>query len=117
MRPSLRTITILMLLAGGSLGVFAGTLIADKPVLDTPSFDPQVDVELRYYQREFGLSEQESQAIRSILIQHKQETVGLLRKLHRENLDQFEALNDQAVQRMREAIGAERYDAALENRK
>ena len=32
MAPSLRTISILMLLAGVSMGVFAGTLMADDPV-------------------------------------------------------------------------------------
>ena len=114
MRPSLRTIAVLMLLAGGSLGLFAATLVADDTALQAPTdLDKQVDTQVRYYELEFGLDENQREAVRATLLQQRRATLDLLRQLHQENRERFDAIGDQTVNRIRKIVGPEAFDKAL----
>lgn len=114
MRFSLKSIALLMLLAGGSLGVFAATLVADNaPVTAPQDLDRQVDTHVRYYVLEFGLDDEQREALRTVLIQQQRATVDLLRQLHHENRDRFDTIGDRTQSRIREIVGADRYDEAM----
>lgn len=90
---SLRSIALLMLLAGGSLGVFAGTLMANRQQEDsTPTLERQVEERVRLYRDMYGLDETKTAAVRQVLIAHKREVRTKLLELHRLHQDEFRKL-------------------------
>lgn len=91
MLTNLKTITLLMLLAGISLGVFANTLIAGgNPAPKPAAFDERVDA----YVKAYGLSAQEAESVRAELVRHRQRLYDKLLELRREHEDEFRAIVD-----------------------
>jgi len=90
---SLRSIALLMLLAGGSLGVFAGTLMANRqPASSTPTLEQQVEERVSLYREMYGLDDARTDAVRQVLISHKREVRARLLELHRLHKDEFRKL-------------------------
>lgn len=102
MVPSLRTVSILMLLAGISMGVFAGTLMADDPVPPSgiPKAGAAANQRALHYQRVHGLDEAQTDAIRQLLVQHERAVRDQMRTLWSENQDRFDALTGETQQRI-----------------
>lgn len=106
MAPSLRTISILMLLAGVSMGVFAGTLMADDPVPQSgiPKAGVAANQRALHYQRIYGLDEVQTDAIRQVLVQHERAVRDQLRTLWSENQHRFDQLTGETQQRIRTVL-------------
>ncbi len=101
MLTNLKTITLLMLLAGVSLGVFASTLVAGgNPEPEPAPFNERVQA----YQKAYGLDDQQSEAVRAELARHRQKMYDLLLELRRRNEDRFKEIVDDTENRIREII-------------
>lgn len=101
MLTNLKTITLLMLLAGVSLGVFASTLVAGgNPEPKAAPFDARVDA----YVKAYGLDERQAEAVRTELARHHQKMYDLLLELRRRNEDRFKEIVDETENRIREII-------------
>jgi len=105
---SLRTITILMLLAGVSLGVFAGTLMADRSnQLDENSrVEQAIDEQLDWYKVRYGLSDPQAERVRTELVRYRQKFHEQLRDLWRDNEEAFRALSEEKGTRIEAIVGA-----------
>jgi hypothetical protein len=105
---SLRTITILMLLAGVSLGVFAGTLMADRSTqMDENSrVEQAIDEQLDWYKVRYGLSDPQAERVRAELVRYRQKFHEQLRDLWRENEAVFQALSDEKGKRIEAIVGS-----------
>lgn len=100
MLTNLKTLTLLMLLAGVSLGVFANTLIARAPEPAAAPYDERVEA----YRRAYGLDDQQTEAVRTELIRHRQKMYDLLLELRRKNELRFTEVVDRTENRIREII-------------
>ena len=86
---SLRSIALLMLLAGLSLGVFAGTLVANKPPVRTPTLNQKVEVRVNLYRDLYSLDEAKTEAVRQTLRAHQHEVREMLLDLARQHREKF----------------------------
>ena len=87
---SLRSIALLMLLAGGSLGVFAGTLVANRHTEpEAPSLERRVEERVRAYREAYALDDARADAVRQVLLAHKREVREMLLELSRRHKDEF----------------------------
>lgn len=100
MLTNLKTLTLLMLLAGVSLGVFATTLIARSPEPARAPYDERVEA----YRRAYGLDDQETEAVRTLLIGHREKMYDLLLELRHKNERRFKEIVDRTEKRIREII-------------
>lgn len=105
---SLRTITILMLLAGVSLGVFAGTLMADRAteVDDNSRVEQAIDEQLDWYKVRYGLSDSQATRVRAELVRYRQKFHERLRDLWRDNEEAFQALSEEKGKRIEAIVGS-----------
>ena len=101
MLTNLKTITLLMLLAGVSLGVFANTLIAGGNPDPAPApFDERVEA----YRKAYGLTDAQTEAVRAELTRHRQKMYDLLLELRRRNQAEFSEIVDDTENRIRMII-------------
>ncbi len=101
MLTNLKTITLLMLLAGVSLGVFANTLIAGgSPEPKPAAFDERVEA----YRDAYGLDERQAEAVRTELERHRRKMYDLLMQLRRDHSDRFQDVVDETENRIRAII-------------
>lgn len=108
MLTNLKTITLLMLLAGVSLGVFANTLVAGgNPEPEPAPFDERVEA----YRKAYGLTDQQADAVRTELNRHRRKMYDLLLELRRRHEGEFRNLTDETEQRIQAIIQP---DAAAE---
>ena len=105
---SLRTITILMLLAGVSLGVFAGTLMADRstPLDDNSRVEQAIDEQLDWYKVRYGLSDSQADRVRAELVRYRQKFHERLRDLWRDNEEAVRALSEEKGKRIEAIVGS-----------
>ncbi len=100
MITDLRTITILMLLAGISLGVFASTLLASRQDRVSPVLDPKLEAQVDAYRELYNLDEAGADRVRrelqSFLSKARQRKLDILQQ-HRA---EFDALRDEALRRI-----------------
>lgn len=104
---SLRTLTLLTLLTGLSLGIFAGTLLAARPgeTDDASSrVEEAVQDKLDWYRVRYGLDEDQTEQVRRELITYRRESEASLRKLWREHEAIFEALSQNSKARIKAII-------------
>ena len=104
---SLRTLTILTLLTGISLGVFAGTLLAARPgaTEDASSrVEEAVQDKLDWYRVRYGLDAEQTERVRRELVTYRQESEANLRKLWREHEEVFEKLSRTSKDRIKAII-------------
>lgn len=90
---SLRSIALLMLVAGVCLGVFAGTLMANKAseVL-APSLDRKVEEQVNSYKEFYDLDALTADAIRHELQRHRRAVRDKLLQLRMEHRETFSEL-------------------------
>jgi hypothetical protein len=101
MLTNLKTLTLLMLLAGVSLGVFATTLIAAGSPDPAPApYDERVEA----YRRAYGLDQDQTNAVRTELIRHRKHMYDLLIELRHKNEQRFKEIVDGTESRIREII-------------
>ncbi len=98
---SLRSIALLMLAAGVSLGVFAGTLVANKRPDPQPVLNRQIEERVKLYREVYGLDDTRTGEVRRELMMHRQELRKLLMRLRREHQDEFKTLVDRTERRIR----------------
>ncbi len=101
---SLRSIAVLMLAAGLSLGVFAGTLVAGKRPDPQPRLNHQIEERVKLYREYYGLDEIKVDAVRRELTRHRSELRNLLLRLRNEHQDEFRDLVDATERRIRGII-------------
>jgi hypothetical protein len=93
----LRTVAILLLLAGLALGVFASRAVR---ALGTPDLvpakaaggDPRIEQKVALYQKAFQLDPQRTERIRRELHLYDRRMTDLLWELRREHADRFDRL-------------------------
>ena len=107
MRGGLRTITILMLLAGVCLGVFAGKLAARKPQAATPILDPRVENQVRYWRERYELNAEDTDRIRMVLLRMREQSRGALLDLRHEHPERFQAISQEAQTKIRAILGSD----------
>ena len=98
----LRTITVLMLLAGVSLGVFASNLIARDPQPVTPVVNPRIESQVRYWRERYELDADATDRVRQALQRMTQRNRELILDLQQRHRDEFQAV----VSETRDAIDA-----------
>lgn len=101
---SLRSIALLMLAAGVSLGVFAGTLVANKKPDPRPVLDRQIEERVKLYREYYGLDTARTDEVRRELTRHRYELRKLLLRLRSEHQDEFTGLVDATERRIRAII-------------
>ncbi len=94
MIPRLRTIAILMLLAGLSLGIFTSRALramgGPDASQDVSGGQPQIEFQVDYYQRDFRLTPTEADRIRRELYLHDRLVRDRLWELRKQDEDWFE---------------------------
>ncbi len=98
---SLRSIALLMLAAGVSLGVFAGTLVANKKPDPRPVLNRQIEERVKLYREYYALDESRTNEVRQELTRHRHELRKLLLRLRSEHQDEFTKLVDGTERRIR----------------
>jgi hypothetical protein len=99
MTSSTRVISILMLLAGLSLGVFASRALRAARLADTaPAADAHVPARIEQkvdlYQRAFGLDAQHTDQVRQQLQRYDRDVRNLLLELRQHHAKDFEELRE-----------------------
>ena len=89
---SLRTITVLMLLAGVSLGVFASNLIARDPQPVAPVTNPRIESQVRYWRERYDLDADATDRVRQALQRMTQRNRELILDLQQRHRDEFQAV-------------------------
>ena len=90
---SLRSIALLMLVAGVCLGVFAGTLMANKTSeVAPPTLDRKVEEQVSSYEEFYDLDALTADAIRHELQRHRRTVRDMLLSLRLEHREKFSTL-------------------------
>jgi len=103
---SLRSIALLMLAAGVSVGVFAGTLVANKRPDPKPVLNQQIEERVKLYREYYALDEARTDEVRRELAHHRHELRKLFQRLRTEHQDEFSELVDGTERRIRAIIEA-----------
>jgi len=111
MVPRLRTVAILLVLAGLALGVFTsralralrpGDLLGDTTQTNSPQIEELVDT----YQRAYQLSPQEADAIRQELKRYDRSVRDFVWKLRKEHANRFDGLLEESTARIGKLLEA-----------
>jgi hypothetical protein len=113
MTPRLRTIAILMLLAGLSLGVFASrALRAWGPSDLAPGTEraaaPRIEQLVDHYQRDYNLTPQDADRVRRALVEYDRAVRTRLLELRQQHAPDFEQLNREVEERIAEILESSR---------
>jgi len=101
---TLSIVSVLALMAGGSLGFFVAEA-RDKAIDVCPApSDPVLERKVDLYTQYYGLAPAKSAEVRAALKDYDQKLADLLRRLRAKNADDFKALADQADARIRAVI-------------
>ncbi len=104
MGPSVRTTAILMLLAGVSMGVFAGTLTAgEKPSVE-PTLNQRIEMQVSEYRKFYGLDDVQTDQVRMILKDYQRQLLDGIRDVYRENQSRFDRLQGVAEKRIQDVV-------------
>ena len=108
MLPRIRTIAILMLLAGLCLGIFASRALramgGPEKTGPVTGGQPQVEQRVEYFQRYYRLTPQQTDAIRRELYQHDRLVRDKLWELRKVHADWFETRREALETRVREIL-------------
>jgi hypothetical protein len=105
---SLRGVALLMLVAGISLGVFAGTLIAIKRTPTPLSLEQTVEERVKLYREFYDLDVGSTDAIRRELQRHRRELRDKLVDLRRRHADEFNDLVTETETRIEKILKSAR---------
>lgn len=107
MLANIKTLALLMLVAGLSLGVFAGTLLAGptEAVRGMSRVDQAVEHRVTLYRDHFGLDDVATNALRRVLVDYRRDVHNRLNTLQREDRDYFQKLNDDVTDQILKIVG------------
>ena len=105
MLSSLRAITALMLVAGASLGLFAGTLLAGDPEQPRPVLIERIEANVQYYRELYDLDEEAQDQLRVILRDFRRQLHEKYRELQERHVDEFDAIKLRTEKQIREVVG------------
>lgn len=105
MSGGLRTITILMLLAGVSLGVFATNLVARDPQPVSPVLDPRVESQVEYWTERYDLDADRTDQVRQVLQRLRVRLRQKQMDLYRQHSEEFQALKREHAAKIYEIVG------------
>jgi hypothetical protein len=105
MLTSLRTVALLMLVAGASLGVLAGTLFAARDHATEPVVDAWVEERVKLYAERYGLDAPRADAIRHELQRHRHDVRTLIMDLRAKHAEAFRSLVERTESRITGIIG------------
>ena len=98
---TLTFLSVLTLLAGIAVGLFAGQVLGGRKVKGERRRDPYVEAQVQAYVERYGLDEAKTEQVRAILNEFRQDVeraYGVLRAKHPED---FRALSEKANARMK----------------
>ena len=101
---NIQVLTLLMVMAGVFLGLFASRLIARPTRAPEAPRQRAIEHEVRYYQKTYRLGEVAADAIRRALREYEDDRLALLRKLQAEHPHDFDALRQRAEERIRDVV-------------
>ena len=110
----IRTVAILMLLAGLALGVLSARTVralGTSDLLSKPpvtSGGPRIDQLVSVYREEFNLDPSRTDEIRRVLERYDRQVAGVLWDLRQKNADRFRAPFDEASADIREILNEKR---------
>jgi hypothetical protein len=106
MIPRLRTITVLMLLAGLSLGVFASRAFSVLAPTVTRPVAPRHEIESRveHYRDKYHLDDSRAARIRQTLVGYEQGVASLLYQLRKDHAAEFDRLRTIADDEIRSVL-------------
>ena len=104
MAISLRTLALLMLAAGASVGVFAGTLIAGREPPARPTLDQRIEQKVKAYHEFYDLDVGATDAIRRELQRSRRALTMLIMELRRQHKEEFTFLVKDAEQRVSKVL-------------
>ena len=100
-----RTVAVLMLLAGLSLGVFAArALWAERPRPTAPALDEAIENKVRLYVDYYRLDPAATDRVRRCLQEHDRAVGELYRRLRQDNAKAFEALRTSTEATLNDAL-------------
>jgi hypothetical protein len=104
MRFALRTVAFLLLLAGASVGFFAGTLFARDQGVDPSQIAPDeaLDQKVHLYRAYYDLGPEQTESVRQTLRTHGRRIRDAIYQLRVENPGPFESIRAETEQRLRE---------------
>lgn len=108
MAYSLRTIALLMLLAGICLGVFASSLIAVKRTPVRLSLEQTVEEQVKYYREYFDLDVRTTDAVRRELHRFRRvlrDKLVELRQLHADEFTKVKVKAEERIQKILKSAG------------
>ncbi len=114
MLSNLKTIAMLMLVAGLSLGVFAGTLLAGPTeiVSGISRIDTAIDARVQLYTERFELDEAQTARVREILVNYRRDFHQALMGIYQERQAMFNQLHDKATQQILDIVQPDEKDGS-----
>jgi hypothetical protein len=106
MLTRLRTVAVLMLLAGAALGVFASRALTKPRAGDvgTPAFSPRIESRVRTYVDVFDLDAGQADRVRSALVEYDRRVHVLISELRRMHAADFNALQGEAEAKIKSVL-------------
>jgi hypothetical protein len=103
--PSFRILALLLVLAGGSLGLFAGSLLAGSPgPTTTRPTDPYVDAQVTEYTTRFGLDAAGAGRVRHEFEQLRGRVRAKRMEILARHQDELDALVEETGERIRRIV-------------
>ena len=101
-----RTLTflVLTLLAGVSVGLFAGQVLGRKEFGAPPPLHPGVERQVEAYVARYGLDAVKADQVRAILVEYRAEVERLFGVLRAKHQDEFRPLAEKANARMKAVL-------------
>jgi len=104
MLHSLRTVAVLMLIAGVCMGVFASTLMANKRPTVRPTLDHKIEERVKAYRDLYSLDVGTTDMVRRELQRHRRELRDLLLTLRKRHQEEFSALVQKTESRIEDIL-------------
>lgn len=92
MLDNLRSVALLMLVAGVCLGVFASTLVAQKPATVRPTLDQKIEERVKLYREFYALDADQTDGVRRELQRHRRALRDMLMDLRQRHQEEFTQL-------------------------
>ena len=103
MLSRLRTVALLMLLAGAALGVFGTRALTRAPgdeVRPPNSYAPRIEEKVKQYTDVRDLTAEQADRIRSTLVEYDRSVHALIMELRKQHAGEFESRLAKAVQQI-----------------
>jgi hypothetical protein len=103
---TLTLLSVLTLLAGVSVGLFAGQVFGGRHEKERLALDPYVEKQVRAYVERYGLDDARTEQVRAVLVEYRADLDRLYGVLRAKHQDEFRPLAEKANARMKSVLGA-----------